>query len=154
MSRKMSTRTPSRKAIPSLVGALMAKSASFTDLDNISLRALVALDAFHRGKGSIGLLALLGRHLVVCENLCEAGFEKESLRAVREAHAALVRVDWDAQNSAEWKAAGVDYEALREALSIYDRQLQHTPRSIVQHAQISMVAKLTIEAAEERQQAA
>jgi hypothetical protein len=154
MSRKMSTRTSSRKAIPSLVGALMAKSASFTDLDNISLRALVALDAFHRGKGSIGLLALLGRHLVVCENLCESGFETENLRAVREAHAALVRVDWDAQNSAEWKAAGVDYEALREALAIYDRQLQRAPRGVVQRAQISMVAKLTLAAAEERQQAA
>jgi hypothetical protein len=154
MSRKTSTRTPSRKAIPSLVGALMAKSASFTDLDNISLRALVALDAFHRGKGSIGLLALLGRHLVVCENLCEAGFEPERLRDVREAHAALVRLDWDAQNSAEWKATGVDYEALREALAIYDRQLHLAPRGVVQQAQISMVAKLTIEAAEERQQAA
>jgi hypothetical protein len=154
MTKKSSARPHGRKTVPSLIGSLLAKTAVFSELDNISLRALVALDAFHRGKGTIGLLALLGRHLVVCENLCEAGFEKESLRTVREAHAALVRVDWDAQNSAEWKAAGVDYEALREALSIYDRQLQRAPRGVVQQAQISMVAKLTIEAAEERQQAA
>jgi hypothetical protein len=143
MTRKTSARSSARKAVPSLVGKLVAKTAIFSDLDNISLRALIALDAFHRGKGSAGLLALMGRHLVVSENLCQAGYAPDSLRTVREAHASLVRVDWDAQSGQGWKAEGVDYEALRRAFAVYDEQLRTAPRNVVQHAQILMVTMLT-----------
>lgn len=154
MSRKQSARPSSRKAIPSLVGKLVAKTAVFSDLDNISLRAFVALDAFHRGKGSAGLLALMGRHLVVCENLCLAGYEPDSLRTVREAHASLVRIDWDAQSEKVWKAEGVDYDALRKAFVVYDDQLRIAPRNVVQHAQIQMVAMLTTRGESKAQQRA
>jgi hypothetical protein len=143
MTRKTSARSPARKAIPSLVGKLVAKTAVFSDLDNISLRAYIALDAFYRGKGSAGLLALIGRHLVVSENLCQAGYGADGLRTVREAHASLVRVDWDAQSGQEWRASGVDYEALRSAFVVYDEQLRIAPRNVVQHAQIQMVTMLT-----------
>jgi hypothetical protein len=143
MSRKQSARPSSRKAIPSLVGKLIANTAVFSEMDNIILRALVALDAFQRGKGSSGLLSLMGRHLVVCENLCQAGYAADSLRTVREAHASLVRVDWDAQSEKVWKAEGVDYEALRSAFAVYDEQLRSAPRNVVQHAQLLMVSMLT-----------
>lgn len=35
-----------------------------------------------------------------------------------------MRLDWDARSSIDWKAAGTGYEALRDALVVYDAQLR------------------------------
>ncbi|WP_157641823.1 hypothetical protein [Burkholderia ubonensis] len=138
MTRKTSSRAPARKVIPSLLGAL-AKPAGLSDTDKLLLRALIALDSLHRGNGTPELVTALGHNLIVSENLCAAGYEKDKLKAVREGHAALVRVDLAAQESKRWQAATGDYESLRDAVQVYDKQLRTAPRAEVRQAQLAMV---------------
>ncbi|KVP75089.1 hypothetical protein WJ93_06650 [Burkholderia ubonensis] len=142
VTRKTSSRAPVRKAIPSLLGTLI-KPAGLSDTDMLHLKALVALDALYRGNGTSELLTVLGQNLIVSETLCGAGYVKEGLKAVREGHAALVRVDLEAKEKNQWQAAGRDYECLRDALQVYGTQLGAAPRAEVRKAQIAMVEVLT-----------
>ncbi|MEX3983986.1 hypothetical protein AB4Y45_33915 [Paraburkholderia sp. EG287A] len=152
MSRKATIQKSVPKAIPLLLSKLAAGDVS-TGPNALLLRAYIALDALHRGKGTKGLFITFGQQLVIAERLCVAGYEKDQLRALREAHAALVRVDWDARPSNEWKAAGEDYEALRVALQVYEAQLRVVPRSEVRIAQMAMMAMIGRKAAPEPQAA-
>ena len=142
MTRKTSARTPVRKSIPPLLGAL-AKPAGLSDTDMLHLKTLVALDALHRGNGTSALLSNLGNNLIVSEGLCVAGYEKERMTAVREGHAALVRVDMKSAETGRWEAEGSDYAALRAAVEVYGAQLRVAPRAEVRKAQLDMVDVLT-----------
>ena len=142
MTRKTSARTPVRKSIPPLLGAL-AKPAGLSDSDLLHLKALVALDALHRGNGTSSLLASLGHNLIVSECLCVAGYEKERMPAVREGHAALVRVDMKSEETGRWEAKDGDYAALRAAVEVYGAQLRLAPRAEIRKAQLDMVGVLT-----------
>ncbi|KWU26394.1 hypothetical protein AS149_25740 [Burkholderia cenocepacia] len=102
------------------------------------LKALIALDALQQGKGTRGLFTVLGRQLVVSENLCAAGYLQDMRKTVRQAHAALVRVDWDARPNDEWRASGEDYEALRAAVLVFDEQLLLAPREEILAAELQM----------------
>ena len=154
MSRKATFQKSVPKAIPLLVSKFAASDAS-SGPNPLLLRAYIALDTLHRGKATRGLFTALGQHLVVAECLCAAGYEKDKLRPLREAHAALVRVDWDARSTNELKAAGEDYEALRTALHLYEVQLRVAPRSEVRLAQLAMMRMIgSPKAASEDQPAA
>ena len=132
------------------------------------LQPYVALDVLCRGKGSSGIITILGQHLIISEQLCRAGFEpaqlgpirqghaalvridgqaKEDGRAgfepaqlgpIRQGHAALVRIDGQAKEDGSWIAAGNDYEALRDALQVYDRQLTNAPATEIRMAHTAM----------------
>ena len=106
------------------------------------LNSLIALDALHRGKATKGLLTLLGQQLLMSEALCLAGYEQACLQPVREGHAALVSVDWEAASKSAPCATGAEYQALREALIIYDVQLQSAPRADVEDAQLATLSRL------------
>jgi hypothetical protein len=106
------------------------------------LKALIALDALFQGKGSRGLFATLGQQLVVSEKLCAAGYARDSLRIVREGHAALVRVEWDARENDEWHARGDDYAALRAAVAVLEAQLLTAPRLEILAAELEMTRAL------------
>lgn len=103
------------------------------------LTALVALDAMSQGAGSSALLASLGRSLIVCECLCQRGYAPARVTTAKAAHAALIRVDEDAQSTGIWHAKHADYEALREAVALYGEQLQQAPESTILKAQLDMV---------------
>jgi hypothetical protein len=72
---------------------------------SLLLKAFSTLDALHRGKGNQGVFAVLGQQLIVSERLCLAGYQQDELGTVRQAHAAMVRVDWDARSSGQWSSA-------------------------------------------------
>jgi hypothetical protein len=141
VTRKASSRTPVRKTISPLLSAL-SRSSPTGDANPLLLKAFIALDALAQGKGSRGLFAILGQQLVVSENLCAAGYAKESLRTVREAHAALVRVEWDARANDEWHAKGDDYVALRAAVAVLEAQLLMAPRLEILAAELAMTRTL------------
>ena len=63
MSRNLSTtQKPVRKAVSPLLGKLMAAEA---ELNPLLLKPYVALDALYRGKGSSGVVTMLGQHLIL-----------------------------------------------------------------------------------------
>jgi hypothetical protein len=125
VSRNLSnTQKPVRKALSPLLGKLMAVEA---EPNPLLLKPYVALDALYRGKGSSGVVMMLGQHLIISEQLCLAGFERTQLGPVRQAHAALVRIDGHAKVGGAWVAVEQDYEALRNALQVYERQLRIAP---------------------------
>ena len=140
MSRKSSTRNPVRNTVSPLLSKLLAVEA---EPNPLLLQPYVALDVLHRGKGSFGVVAILGQHLIVSEQLCQAGFEQAQLGAIRLGHAALVCIDSQAEESGVWIADGKEYEALRNALLVYDRQLRVAPSANVRIAQARTVSKLT-----------
>ena len=80
--------------------------------------------------------------MIISEQLCLAGFERAQLVPVRQAHAALVRIDGHANVNGAWIAVGQDYEALRNALQVYERQLRIAPPMEVRMAQTVMVTTL------------
>ena len=43
----------------------------------------------------------------------------------------MIRVDWDARSSEQWKIADADYEAVCAALTVYEHQLTVAPRQRV-----------------------
>ncbi|TCG06701.1 hypothetical protein BZM27_24440 [Paraburkholderia steynii] len=141
MSRNLSaTQKRVRKAVSPLLGKLMAAEA---EPNPLLLKPYVALDALYRGRGSSGAVTMLGQHLIISEQLCLAGFERAQLGPVRQAHAALVRIDGHAKVGDTWIAEGQDYEALRNALQVYERQLRIAPPTEVRIAQTVMVTMLT-----------
>ena len=141
MSRNFSnTQKPVRKTVSPLLGKLMAAEA---EPNPLLLKPYVALDALYRGKGSSGVVTMLGQHLIMSEQLCLAGFEQAQLAPVRQGHAALVRIDGHAKAGGAWIAEGQDYEALRHALQVYERQLRVAPSMQVRTAQTVMVNNLT-----------
>ncbi|WP_143749288.1 hypothetical protein [Caballeronia arvi] len=141
MSNKSGLRKPLRRSIPPLLGSLLRAGAS-SKANPLSLKSWIALDALHRGCGTSSLLTLLCQQLLISEELCFAGYQTARLASVREARAALVRLDWDAKSRIDWKAAGSDYEALRDALLVYDAQLQSAPGVQVRDAQLATVTRL------------
>lgn len=106
------------------------------------LQPYVALDVLYRGKGTSGVVTILGQHLIISEQLCRAGFEQAQLGPVRQGHAALVRIDGQAKEDGTWVAAGPDYEALRDALQVYDRQLRMAPATDIRMAHTAMANML------------
>lgn len=102
----------------------------------------VDLDVLYRGRGSSGVVTILGQHLIISRQLCLAGFEQAQLARVRQGHAALVRIDGQAKAGGAWIADGQDYEALRNALQVYERQLCVAPPAEVQIAQATMASML------------
>lgn len=103
------------------------------------LKAFAALDAMHKGKGTRGVFASIGQQLIICDELCTAGFEKDERKTVREAHAALVRADWDARSTGVWSLTDTDYEAVRQAVLVYETQLRIAPHVDVLEAELRMV---------------
>jgi hypothetical protein len=138
VSRKAPSKPAVRKAIPRLLLGTLASEDPSAGANPLLLRVYIALDALQRGKGSNSLFLSLGQHLVIAEQLCRAGFEPDALTTLRRAHAALVRVDWDARSTGEWKADVDEYEALREAILVYEVQLRRAPREAVRLAQAGM----------------
>ena len=63
--------------------------------------------------------------------------------AVREGHAALVRVDMKSEETGRWEAKDGDYAALRAAVEVYGAQLRLAPRAEIRKAQLDMVGVLT-----------
>jgi len=136
VSRNLSaTRKPVRKTISPLLGKLMATEAA---PNLLLLQPYVALDVLCRGKGSSGVVTILGQHLIISEQLCRAGFERTQLGPIRQGHAALVRIDGQAKEGGSWRAEGQDYEALRDALQVYDRQLSSAAAAEIRMAQSAM----------------
>ncbi|WP_126223336.1 hypothetical protein [Burkholderia ambifaria] len=136
MSRNLSAiRKPVRKTVSPLLGKLMATEV---EPSLLLLQPYVALDVLCRGKGSSGIITILGQHLIISEQLCRAGFEPAQLGPIRQGHAALVRIDGQAKEDGSWIAAGNDYEALRDALQVYDRQLSNAPATEIRMAHTAM----------------
>ncbi|MPW23031.1 hypothetical protein GCT13_41215 [Paraburkholderia sp. CNPSo 3157] len=108
------------------------------------LKAFSTLDALHRGKGNRGVFAVLGQQLIVSERLCLAGYQQDELDTVRHAHAAMVRVDWDARDTGQWKIADTDYEAVRAALAVYEHQLTVVPRPLVVKALLESARNIAV----------
>lgn len=106
------------------------------------LQPYVALDVLCRGKGSSGIVTILGQHLIISEQLCRAGFEHAQLGPIRQGHAALVRIDGQAKEDGSWIAEGLEYEALRDALQVYDRQLRLAPATEIRMAHAAMTEML------------
>lgn len=134
------TRKPVRKTVSPLLGKLMAAEAGPNPL--LLLQPYVALDVLYRGRGSSGVVTILGQHLILSEQLCLAGFEQAQLARVRQGHAALVRIDGQAKAGGAWIAEGQDYETLRHALQVYERQLCVAPPAEVRIAQATMASML------------
>ena len=141
MSRKTSSRKPVTKTISPLLGSI-ALANGVRGSNPLLLKSLIALDALHRGHATTNLLTLLGQQLLISEELCLAGYERAHLKSVRDAHAVLVKVDGDAVSKHHWKAVGAEYEALREALAVYDVQLRRAPRAQVRDAQLATMNRL------------
>lgn len=116
------------------------------------LKAYAALDAMFHGKGTQALFASLGQQMITCDELCTAGFVKEARKVVLEAHAALVRSDWDARSSDVWALAGEDYEAVRLAMAVYELQMRITPQADLLQAELRMMRQQV--ASEEARRAA
>ena len=129
------TRNPVRKTVTPLLRKLMAVEA---EPNLLLLQPYVALDVLFRGKGSPGVVTILGQHLIISEQLCRAGFEAARLGPIRQGHAALVRIDGQAKEDGSWSAEGRDYEALRDALQVYDRQLSCAPAAEIRMAHTAM----------------
>ncbi|MDR5747836.1 hypothetical protein QCE73_32105 [Caballeronia sp. LZ029] len=125
---------------PLLGTLLQAGDANSANL--LALKSWIALDALYRGRGTGTLLTLLCQQLLVSEELCIAGFQKARLASIREAHAALVRLDGDAKSNIDCEATGADYESLRDALVVYDAQLRSAPRLLVRDAQLATANRL------------
>ncbi|WP_152979218.1 hypothetical protein [Caballeronia cordobensis] len=140
MSNTSGARKPRSRSISPLLGSLLQVGDSTAD--PLALKSWIALDALHRGRGSSNLLTSLCQQLLLSEELCLAGYQKARLSSVREAHAALVRLDWDAKSGIDWKAVGTDYDALRDALFVYDEQLRSAPRTRVRRAQLATASRL------------
>ncbi|WP_159839055.1 hypothetical protein [Burkholderia sp. 8Y] len=130
-----------RKAVSrlpeSLVGGVDAKSS-----DSLPLKALIALDALSRGSATTSLLTLLAQQILISEQLCAAGYEDSKVELVRKAYIALVHVYSDASPDGGVGLGAADYEALREALIVYDTQLSSAPRCRVRDAELATVARL------------
>ncbi|RQR65435.1 hypothetical protein DIE18_03000 [Burkholderia sp. Bp9125] len=122
-----------------MLGKLMAAE---TEPNLLLLQPYVALDVLCRGKGTSGVVTILGQHLIISEQLCRAGFERAQLGPIRQGHAALVRIDGQAKENGSWRAEGQNYEALRDALLVYDRQLSNAPATEVRMAHTAMSAML------------
>jgi hypothetical protein len=107
--------------------------------NTLLLKAYTTLDALHRGKGTRMVFAALGQQMIICDELCTAGFASDSRRVVREAHAALVRADWDARSSEVWSLAGEDYEAVCAAMQVYETQLRTASPNEARQAEMGML---------------
>lgn len=68
---------------------------------------------------------------------------------MREPHAALVKLDWDAASMDRWQATEAEYVTLRDALVVYDDQLGSAPRAQVRDAQLATMNRL-VDHAEKR----
>jgi hypothetical protein len=108
-------------------------------LSLLLLKAFSALDAMQKGKATRAVFATLGQQLIICDELCTAGFAKEQSKTVREAHAALVCADWDARSTGVWKLTDEDYEAVRSAVLVYENQLSSAPHLNVREAEQRML---------------
>lgn len=141
MSNKSASRKIARRSVSPLLSSLLR--AGDTDSTNpISLKSWIALDALHRGRATDSLLTLLCQQLLISEELCKAGYLEARLTCIREAYAALVRLNKSANSNSELRAVGADYEALCHALVIYDAQLLGASCNHVREAQLVMASRL------------
>ncbi|MFM0140428.1 hypothetical protein [Caballeronia grimmiae] len=141
MIRKASKREPVKKPISRLLGSLMG-GVNESSPAPLLLKSLIALDALHRGKATTSLLTLLAQQLLVAEELCAAGYQSSHSALLREAHSALIRVYSQATSKSDLKASGDNYEALRDALIVYDVQLNSAPRARIRDAEIAALSRL------------
>lgn len=146
VTRKTSPRKHVRTTISPLLGALTRTARAEAGANPLLLKAFVALDALYREKGTRGAFTVLGQQLVISERLCAAGYEAQHLRTVREAHAAMVRVDHDSHTNGVWKIAREEYAAVCDALGVYEKQLFSAPRETVVEATLAMAGILSANA--------
>ncbi|WP_434717070.1 hypothetical protein P5X00_36805 [Paraburkholderia sp. A2RO-4L] len=142
MTRK-SPSLKSRKTVSPLLGTLLQTEPAPPAANQPHLlKAYVALDALHRGSATPGLLTILGQHFLVAERLCVMGYLTAALRAIREGHAALVRVDLAAEGGPTRHAARDDYLILCRAVSVYEQQLRQASHRAVLDAEYTALQTL------------
>ncbi|WP_157696306.1 hypothetical protein [Caballeronia temeraria] len=141
MRRTNASRKPVRKSVSPLLASLVQAGDS-SIANSLMLRSWIALDALHRGAATANQLTLLAQQLLISEELCLSGYQKSRLQSVRKAHAALVQLDWNTQPNSDCKAPAIEYEALREALVVYDAQLRSAPRAQVRAAESMTISRL------------
>jgi hypothetical protein len=106
------------------------------------LQCYASLDAFRRGYGSRELFTTLGRQLLVASELCHLGYEPDAIDAIREAQAAMARIDALEKQCGLWLLADTDYAWLCIALESFDRQLSEASLDAIAKAETRMVEGL------------
>jgi hypothetical protein len=143
MPNKSHSRKRNQPAMSPLLRALTFSRAAHEPVTQaMLLQCYTALDAFRRGHGSRDLFMTLGRHFLVCEELCRLGLEPEGLQYVESAHAAMVQLDAAEHQQDGWTLGDDEYPRLCAALSILDAQLSAASLEMIARAETRMVEGL------------
>ena len=143
MPNKSRTRKHTHPAMSPLLRALTFSRAAHEPVTQaMLLQCYVGLDAFRRGHGSRELFTTLGRQLLVAEELCLIGYQPDQISDIREALAAMVRIDTINKKDGVWLMGDVEHAWLCVAFEIFGRQLCVASLDSIAKAETRMVEGL------------
>lgn len=143
MNRKARPQKHGRPAMSPLLRALTYTQAALEPVvEGMLLQSYTALDAFQRGHGSPDLFSTLGRAFLIAEELSRLEYEPENLSQIESAHAALMHLNREEQESDRWLLSDADYRTLSTALAIFDTQLSAASLSDIAKAEARMLEGL------------
>ena len=143
MPNKSRTRKHTHPAMSPLLRALTFSRAAHEPVTQaMLLQCYVGLDAFRRGHGSRELFTTLGRQLLVAEELCLIGYQPDQISDIREALAAMVRIDTASKEDGVWLMGDAEYGWLCIAFEIFGRQLSLASLDSIAKAETRMVEGL------------
>jgi hypothetical protein len=142
-NRKNRPHKNSRPSMSPLLRALTYSQAALKPVtSSMLLQCYTALDAFHRGHGSRELFSILGRYLLIAEELARLGHQPEDLSDIEMAHASLMHLDAAGRERDIWTLPEAEYIDLCVALAILDRQLATASLSDIATAETRMLEGL------------
>jgi hypothetical protein len=101
-----------------------------SQLDQLRLRELAALESFRTGKATVQDWSDLTAMMNLCENMAKAGLGAEALPTLEEAHTHLIEA---AKRHKATKRMGMTFtglQCLRDVYEYHDLQRQSVPRSV------------------------
>jgi hypothetical protein len=142
-TRKNRSHKNSRPSMSPLLRALTNSHAALEPVTRaMLLQCYAALDAFQRGHGSRALFSILGRYLLIAEELARLGHEAGRLTDIEAAHASLMHLDAAGRERDVWALPEAEYVDLCVALAILDRQLMTASLSDIATAEARMLESL------------
>ncbi|MGF6854034.1 hypothetical protein [Paraburkholderia sp. CI3] len=116
------------------VSKAMKRTLPRSEVDRICLQVHIALDAMHRGQGTIGATQTLYHVMILTGLLAEAGYGTATFEQKRAAEDVIAAAFDRGRESDAWTLDESGFEQFARIVTTYDYQMLHAPIAAVADA--------------------